>query len=224
MLNADAGFHTEAHGPAASCAPRRARGTRMNAIRSRFPRVSASACGPRVSSALRDGRACAAPQPLPYQSEGQERRRGELREQPLPRLGAAVEGLERPAERVRHLVARRQARARAIRCCCNERSQRIARNLGLGGAGARPRSASTATRTTCPWRSAASASSSTTACRCEACHGPAGRWIASHVEHGRHARAERRGTACTRPATGGARDACACRATSATPTASSRTA
>ena len=137
---------------------------------------------------------------------------------------------QRPAERVRHLVARRQARMRAsYEMLLNERSQQAHR--GATSASTQPAHEATdlprlprAQRA--GRRSAASASGSPTASSCEACHGPAEGWIKS----ARRARTRRTSENVAQRAVSrradprGARQLCACRATSATRTSSSPTA
>ena len=94
--------------------------------------------------------------------QGQEHGRGQLRQQSVPRLGAAVEGCQRTAERIRDLVAGRQARPR-LQGALQRTVGSASRATSGSATPPKPRCASIATRTTSPRRSAASASSSTTA-------------------------------------------------------------
>ena len=108
----------------------------------------------------------------------------QLREQPLPRLGGADQGFERPADRIRDLVARRQARARVQGAVQRAVAAHRAATSGLRQAHPRRRSASTATRTTCPRSARGERFQLDDGVSCEACHGPSGRWLESHVQDG----------------------------------------
>ena len=110
-----------------------------------------------------------------------------------------VEGLQRPAERVRHLVARRQARRAPTRCCSTS-----------ARSGSRATSASSEPPHEAKVCLDCHAHNVPTAQRgerfkvsdgvtCEACHGPAERWLKAHVEPGATPRRERRKRACIRP-------------------------
>ncbi len=87
-----------------------------------------------VGVAGRMGGRCAA---VALRGEGDAFGRGELRLQPLPRLDQPVEGFERAAKRIRHVVARRQARA-ARKPGALERPQQAHRRKS-GVEAARPR-------------------------------------------------------------------------------------
>ena len=163
----------------------------MNAIRSRVFLVGAALMAAAVAlpataqtpaPSPRD-RAAASRRPLPYQSTDQSVGVVNCASGTVPWLGAAVQGVQRPADRVRDLVARRQARAgvpgAVQRPVAAHRAQPRHRRSDEGEG-----AASTATRTTCRRRSGASASGSTTACPARRATVPPAAGSRVHVEDG----------------------------------------
>ncbi len=165
-------------------------------------------------------------QTLPYQIARDEPGHRELRQQPLPRVGVAVEGFRTSCRTSTSRGRASTSTPRApTRCSSTNARKRIARNLGLkeppheGEALPRLPYATIRRR-----RRRGERFKLTDGVSCEACHGPAEPWIEIARRPERDARGQRRPRPVSHQRARGAGAAVPRRATSATRTSSSPTA